>query len=283
MPTSAPPYGHHPRPSLCGSTPPPLTPIHLSPPPGASPAVLHRQGSRQMFTTQKCSSPSPARYEAGRPHGQWPRQRMKTTALLPSPAHGRGVGGEGIRPGGPYFQSRGGRGVRAARLPSSVHRLPSNRANPPSHLRPPLHHTQPNAAIPPIPRSPATGSPHDDHVRTAPHARNLSARRTPRGPFPLSTFRSPLFVWSPHDLLTFSRARGPRHRRHVPRGNRREGLWCGNRRPRRPRLQAVWAGSTSSRPPLPAGSCRCRCVRARLRLRRSPGGHGRRAGGRSRP
>ncbi len=40
---------------------------------------------------------------------------MKNHGALPSPAHGRGVGGEGLSPGDPYFRSRGGRGVRARR------------------------------------------------------------------------------------------------------------------------------------------------------------------------
>ena len=35
---------------------------------------------------------------------------MKTTALLPSPAHGRGAGGEGLRPGGPLFSEQKGSG-----------------------------------------------------------------------------------------------------------------------------------------------------------------------------
>ena len=110
---------------------------------------------------------------------------MKTTALLPSPAHGRGVGGEGIRPGGPYFQSRGGRGVRAARLPSLVSR-PTAPTRPPTCARPSttLNPTQPYHPSP-APR------PQDRHMTTtsAPH---LTPATSERAGHHAARFRSPL-------------------------------------------------------------------------------------------
>ena len=57
----------------------------------------------------------------GRPYGQGPGRRMKTTALLPSPAHGRGAGGEGLRPGGPNLRSSGGQSHAPGRAPRAAY------------------------------------------------------------------------------------------------------------------------------------------------------------------